>query len=62
MYQSSIISQILGFIHRMVTIFSLYHVSGDNRELHSSRVELYFLRYRHILSLMPFSIKKGGKS
>ena len=31
-YQSSIISQILGFIHRMVTIFSFDHMTGENRE------------------------------
>ena len=32
-YQSSIVSQILDFIHGMVTIFSFHHMTGENREL-----------------------------
>ena len=29
-YQSSIVSQILDFFHRMVTIFSFDHMTGEN--------------------------------
>ena len=32
-YQSSIVSQILVFIHRMLTILSFGHMTGENREL-----------------------------
>ena len=32
-YQSSIVSQILDFIHWTVTIFSFDHMTGENREL-----------------------------
>ena len=31
-YQSFIVSQILDFIHWMVTIFSFKHMTGENRE------------------------------
>ena len=38
LYQSSIVSQILNFIHWMVTIFSFDHMTGENRELGGKRL------------------------
>ena len=39
-YQSSIVSQILDFIHWMLTIFNFDHIAGENRDILGFKLKL----------------------